>query len=212
MGNAETRRKASKLRERQIRDKIAESPVPPVGPPRFVADVMLGKLAKWLRIAGYDVLYSNRYTDDELIRVSRNEDRILLSLDTRLLVRRNVDRFVFLQGRDLQSQLRQILGTFRQAGLPSPLSRCLSCNEILSDIPAESVRDLVPEYVFKHHAGFKICPVCRKIFWSGSHRKSVLKTLQRLLQDEIPDPQPEGKVPDTEESRSTRDADTHPKR
>jgi uncharacterized protein with PIN domain len=147
-----------------------------------------------------------------LIRVSRDEDRILLSLDTRLLVRRKVDRFIFLQNRDLQSQLRQILGMFRQEGLPSPPGRCLSCNEILSDIPAESVRNRVPEYVFKHHAGFKICPACRKIFWPGTHRKSVLKTLQRLLQDAIPDAQPEGRVPDTEESRSTRNADTHPKR
>jgi hypothetical protein len=76
MGNAETRRKASKLRERQIREKIPKSLGRTDGSPRFVADVMLGKLAKWLRIAGYDVLYSNRYTDDELISVSRNENRI----------------------------------------------------------------------------------------------------------------------------------------
>lgn len=183
MGNAETRRRASKLRERQILDKIPKSLGPRDSPPRFVADVMLGKLAKWLRIAGYDVLYSNRYTDDELISVSRNEDRILLSLDSRLLVRRNVDRFLFLQSRDLESQLRQILATFRPAGFPPPLCRCLSCNEILSDVPAESVRDRVPEYVFRHHTSFKICPECRKIFWSGTHRSSVLKILQRLLLD-----------------------------
>jgi uncharacterized protein with PIN domain len=104
-------------------------------------------------------------------------------------VRRNVDRFLFLQDRDLQSQLRQILETFRPAGLPSPLCRCLSCNEILSEVPAESVRDRIPEYVFRHHTRFKICPECRKIFWSGTHRESVLKILQKLMQDKVQDPQ-----------------------
>ena len=219
MGNADTRRKASKLREKQIRGKIPKSLGPRDSPPRFVADVMLGKLAKWLRIAGYDVLYSNRYTDDALISISRNENRILLSLDTRLLVRRNVDRFLFLQSRDLESQLRQILETFRPSGLPAPLSRCLSCNEILSDVPAESVRDRVPEYVFRHQGSFKICPECRKIFWSGTHRESVLKILQGLLPEGMQDAQPEESKPDTSTSGRVPDpeefpphADTHPKR
>ena len=219
MGNADSRRKASKLRERQIRDKIPKLPGPQENLPRFVADVMLGKLAKWLRIAGYDVLYSNRYTDDALISISRNEDRILLSLDTRLLVRRNVDRFLFLQSRDLEGQLRQILETFRPSGFPAPLSRCLSCNEILSDVPAESVRSRVPEYVFRHQRSFKICPGCRKIFWSGTHRNSVLKILQGLLQEGVQSAQPEeserkkspaGRVPDPEEFPPH--VDTYPKR
>src|SRR5512138_3457230 len=104
MGNTTSRRRAARAREDQIRAKSAR--IASAGdPPRFVADVMLGKLSKWLRIAGFDVLYSNRFTDDELVELSHREHRILLSRDTRLLVRKVVDRFVFLESENIQDQI-----------------------------------------------------------------------------------------------------------
>jgi uncharacterized protein with PIN domain len=180
MGNSETRRRAAKLRRDQIQAKMPHALRAQDSPPRFVADVMLGKLAKWLRIAGYDVLYSNKFTDDALIALSREEGRILLSLDSRLLVRKRVDRFIFLQGRDLESQLRQILETTRAAQIPAPFSRCLSCNETLISVAAESVRCRVPPYVYRTQSQFKMCPKCGRIFWSGTHRKSIAGILDRV--------------------------------
>ena len=110
MNRSESRKQAATLRQRQIRSKTY-APQSNGPTPRFVADVMLGRLAKWLRIAGFDVLYSNRYSDDELVAVSQREGRILLSRDTRLLVRRAVKQFIFLENEDIQSQISQVLGS-----------------------------------------------------------------------------------------------------
>ena len=182
MGNSESRRNAARQRHIQIRSK---TPVlhQTTAPPRFVADVMLGRLAKWLRIAGLDVLYSNLYSDDELVALSREEGRILLSRDTRLLVRRAVSRFVFLESDDVREQIRQVFAAMHITTLRALLSRCLSCNDPLTEVPREEVSGLVPPYVYQTQVQFKTCPRCRKIYWAGTHRQSVLRTLERLLAD-----------------------------
>jgi len=183
MGNSETRRKAAYQRREQILAKIPDAVHRMCEPPRFIADVMLGKLAKWLRIAGFDVLYSNHFSDDELIAISNSEERILLSLDSRLLVRKNVRNFIFMESQDPEDQIKMILDVTHTGKLPAPLCRCLSCNEILTEVPRESVRDRVPAYVFRTQSRFKLCPKCRKVFWSGTHRRSALKVLENLLTD-----------------------------
>ncbi len=180
MGNSTTRKKAASQRKRQIRTKASHA-ASQGKPPKFVADVMLGRLAKWLRIAGFDVLYSNRYTDDELIALSRKEERILLSRDTRLLVRKAVSRFVFLESGKLQDQIRQVFEATQTRTLPGLLTRCLSCNEVLDEMPRDEARDRVPPYVFQTQQQFKYCPVCRRIYWAGTHRQAVLRTLESLL-------------------------------
>ncbi len=142
---------------------------------------MLGRLAKWLRIAGFDVLYSNRFADDELVALSISEERILLSRDTRLLVRKSVKRFIFLESEQIREQIRQVFEATRTGSLPGALTRCLSCNEPLLDAPRELVRGHVPPFVFATQAQFKSCPGCRRFFWAGTHRQSVLRTLENLL-------------------------------
>jgi uncharacterized protein with PIN domain len=181
MGNSESRRKAASLRRERIHAKMPVTLQYGSLHPKFVADVMLGSLAKWLRIAGFDVLYSNRFSDDELISLSNEEGRILLSLDSRLLVRKPVKNFIFLESRDLREQIRRVLNATRTAQFPAPLSRCILCNEILEDIPPELVRNRVPPYVFRTQSHFKSCPKCGKIFWSGTHRRAALRELQELL-------------------------------
>lgn len=179
MGNSSSRRKAADVRKLQIRTKARS--LEEAQAPRFAADVMLGRLAKWLRIAGFDVLYSNRFTDDELIEVSQREGRILLSRDTRLLVRKSVGRFIFLESGKIQDQIRQVFGATRTRSLPGLLTRCLTCNRLLAELPREKARDLVPPFVFETQAQFKSCPDCRKIYWAGTHRKAVLGALHSLL-------------------------------
>ena len=185
MGNSASRKRATALRRSQIRSKSPT--LHPQGPsPRFIVDVMLGRLAKWLRIAGFDVLYSNRYTDDELMALSRHEGRVLLSRDTRLLVRRRVKQFVFLESEKVQDQIRQVFKVTRTASLPAILTRCLSCNEVLDEVPRNAVEELVPPYVFKTQIHFKSCPQCKKIYWPGTHRQAVLRTLETLLSEAQP--------------------------
>ena len=180
MSNYESRKKAASVRYRQI-EKKAPSFSSQRESPRFVADVMLGRLAKWLRLAGFDVLYSNRFSDNELVRISKDEGRVLLSRDTRLLVRSAVRSFIFLESQDLQEQIRQVFKTLNVTTLPSPLTRCLSCNESLQEASRENVRLIVPEYVYNTQEHFKSCPACGKVFWAGTHRTAVIRTLEQLL-------------------------------
>ena len=194
MSRSASRRKAASQRQLQIRSKAF---LPPSNntTPQFVADVMVGRLARWLRIAGFDVLYSNRFTDDELVALSRQQGRILLSRDTRLLVRRVVERFIFLENEDVQSQLKQVFEATRTTGLPGILTRCLSCNDLLLEIPREHVRTNVPPYVFATQSHFKSCPKCGKIYWAGTHRQSVLHTLEKLLHSRSSDIRPQTSDP-----------------
>jgi uncharacterized protein len=180
MSNSETRKKAAAERLEQIRAKSASFRPDQEKECLFAADVMLGRLAKWLRIAGFNVLYSNKFSDDELIAISNREGRILLSRDTRLLVRKPVQKFIFLESESTQDQLKQVLEKIRQTRLPSLLTRCLCCNEALIDTSKESVHDRVPAFVYKTQRYFKSCPKCGKIFWAGTHRDSVLRTLENL--------------------------------
>jgi uncharacterized protein with PIN domain len=181
MGNSTTRKKAASIRQRQIQAKVPCLTRPWNEPPRFIADVMLGRLAKWLRIAGFDVLYSNRFSDDELIAISSREGRVLLSRDTRLLVRKPVKEFIYLQSQDVQMQIRQVFESMHILRLSFLLTRCLSCNEALVEAARESVRGSVPAFVYETQSHFKSCPRCRRIFWAGTHRSSVVRTMEKLL-------------------------------
>ena len=178
--SANSRKRAAALRHYQIRSK-APVLAGEIERPRFVADVMLGRLAKWLRIAGFDVLYSNRFSDEELVALSRREGRILLSRDTHLLIRRSVKQFIFLESERVQDQIRQILHATKISSIPRILTRCLVCNELLADISRDEVKGSVPPYVYETQPNFKFCPLCRKIYWAGTHRQAVLRTLDNLL-------------------------------
>jgi uncharacterized protein with PIN domain len=180
MSNSGSRKKASCDRLKQIHAKAPALPADVISP-RFVADVMLGRLAKWLRISGFDILYSNRYTDDGLIAISLEEKRILLSRDTRLLIRKPVNSFIFLESDKIQDQIRQVFQATRTTSLPALLTRCLLCNEMLDLIPRAEIREVVPRYVFENQHQFKICPRCGKVYWAGTHRQSVTRILATLL-------------------------------
>ncbi len=180
MSNSVSRKKAASARQKQIGDKIPRF-TPGSELPLFVADVMLGRLAKWLRIAGFDVLYSNKFSDNELIRISNSGNRVLLSRDTRLLIQKAVRQFIFLESQDLQEQIRQVFEALHLTCLPPLLTRCLSCNELLLETERELVRGVVPQFVFETQAKFKTCPGCGKIFWAGTHRNSVMRSLERLM-------------------------------
>jgi uncharacterized protein len=180
MSNSDSRKKAAALRRLSIRSK-APSLAGSQSRPRFVVDVMLGRLAKWLRIAGFDVLYSNRFTDDELVALSHGEDRILLSRDTRLLIRKSVKEFIFLESDRIQEQIRQILHATQTERLSEILTRCLACNDVLVTVSREQVRGNVPPYVFATQPSFKRCPRCHKVYWAGTHRQAVIRTLEQLL-------------------------------
>ena len=142
---------------------------------RFVADVMLGRLARLLRFYGYDVEYDNRATDEELLQRSRR--RILLTKDRPLAERRKNIYLVKRIGGE--NQLAEIQSAFplpaRNSSRPV---RCLICNARLRRMARKKVEHLVPPFVFRRHKDFFLCPGCRRIYWEGTHYEAMMRMIK----------------------------------
>jgi uncharacterized protein with PIN domain len=139
---------------------------------------MLGTLAKWLRILGYDTLFDPVLDDHQLVRLARADGRVLLTRDRELAGRRGV-RTVLVASEQLDDQVRQVL---RDLGLEADrsFSRCPVCNEALETIDREAAQARVPAYVAQAHKQFKHCPTCRRVYWRGSHWQRMVERLSRL--------------------------------
>ena len=154
--------------------------------PKFLADVMLGSLARWLRILGYDTAYDNRIEDDQMIARCRGEDRIALTRDRRLMERLQIDACLLIESEELFEQIRDVLRFIGHDIDPNRLlTRCLRCNAPLERVSKEGIRPQVPPYVFQTQSRFKRCPGCQRIYWGGTHRRNIYQRLKaRLSSDE----------------------------
>jgi len=151
---------------------------------KFICDSMLGTLAKWLRIFGYDVLYNPAWKREELINISLREDRIILTRGTSLIKKIGL-KVVHIEKDGLENQLKQLV---KQLSLrlteSSIFERCTICNVICKTVKKEEVRDRVPAYVYQTQNEFRICPVCTRIYWPGTHIESVQKMIKTILKNE----------------------------
>jgi len=145
---------------------------------RFLADCMLGTLAKWLRILGYDTAYYAKLDDNELVRLARAERRVLLSRDTRLLRRKGL-RGLLIKSQNVEEQLAQVLDAF---DLPAdnPFSRCPVCNTLLEKVPRHEAWGQVPPFVFQTQDRFSLCPECSRFYWRGTHWQHMLEQVEKL--------------------------------
>jgi uncharacterized protein with PIN domain len=155
-----------KLRPRPLRD------------PRFVADGHLGKLARDLRMAGFDTLYGNDWDDDEIVRLSAVQKRTILTRDKGMLRRGDVDRGYFVRSTASAEQLPEVLGRLQLESLVAPFSRCRECNTPLEDVSREAVLDRLPPKVRALYDRFKRCPGCERVYWEGTHWERM-KTIFR---------------------------------
>jgi uncharacterized protein with PIN domain len=147
---------------------------------KFIADVMLGRLAKRMRLLGFDVLYDRTLDDNEIIRLSLEQNRIILTRDRGLAGRPLAANHVFIKHDAVNDQLRQVLYTFMIESVPAPLTRCSCCNEPLSPVSRQDARDRVPQYVYERYDDFLHCAKCGRIYWKGTHVKRMgLKRLAR---------------------------------
>lgn len=140
---------------------------PPLVSLRLLADGMLGRLARWLRVLGYDTAYASDTDDAELLRRARAEGRVLLTAD-RALARRRGARTLLIEAQTLADQLRQV----RDALGPPPggeFSRCVACNGELSPVDKFALTDQVPPYVLATQKEFRRCRDCGRIYWPGTH-------------------------------------------
>jgi len=146
---------------------------------RFAADRMLGRLARWLRILGYDVAYGPDLRGRTLVACAREHGRLLLTRDTRLLRQRDLPPHLFIESDHFREQLRQVAAAVPLGG-PRLFSRCLDCNVVLDDAPRERVAERVPPFVWETAERFLACRRCRRVYWPATHRSHMLRELAAL--------------------------------
>jgi len=150
--------------------------------PKFIADCHLGKLAKYLRIMGYDTLYFPSIEDDKLIVIANEENRIILTRDRELSQRKNAPVF-FLEPIDTKAQLKTLIDHYQLKEYPTPFSRCIVCNSPLEVIDKENIIHKLPEKVQKHFDYFEYCSVCDRIYWQGDHYRHMMEFLEQVLKE-----------------------------
>ena len=149
---------------------------------KFLCDQMLGTLAKWLRIYGFDTFYADsEITDDELLDISEKENRCLITRDKELIIRskkKNLET-IQLNTTDLDEQLACVLKRVK-IDKKKILSRCTLCNSVLKVIKKEEVKNKVPIKVFENNEKFWFCQKCDKIYWTGTHSDKMFKKIDLL--------------------------------
>ncbi len=153
---------------------------------RFVVDVNVGRLAKWLRVMGYDTLFPKENGDNQLVRIALMENRVLVTRDAEI-ARRRAARLgqmtvALIEKDDLRSQLRQLVRDL-ELDLSGGFSRCVRCNEPLRPIAKQDVVDRLPPYVVLTQPKFFECQECRRVYWPGTHWTNMMSELSQVYQE-----------------------------
>ena len=160
----------------------------PLRDTRFVLDVHLRKLARRMRLMGFDVNYEADRDDQELAYIAERENRILLSRDRQLLMRRNVSRGIIIRNDDPHRQIVEVLERLDLWDRVEPFSRCIECNGSIEDLPYNSddfirIRDRIPEGVLEWCSEYLQCSGCKKIYWKGSHFNKLVGIVNRIMEE-----------------------------
>jgi uncharacterized protein with PIN domain len=151
---------------------------------RFIIDHNAGKLARWLRMLGFDSLFFTGEDDTDMVRQALAEGRIILTRDTGVMKRRVITRgrlkAILIKSEELENQIQQVMAELDIKNNSHPFTLCLECNRpLIPKTPAE-VKDRVPPYVFKTQKQYVECPACRRIYWRGTHWAAMLHKLEKL--------------------------------
>lgn len=149
--------------------------------PGFILDVHLGRLAKYLRLCGFDTLFSAFYEDREIIETARQENRIILTRDRLLLKAAGESRGYQVKSQYHDEQLREVFERFNLKEYVNLFSRCISCNARLEEVEKEVIADRLLADTRRYFSSFKRCPQCDRIYWEGSHYDNMKKSLAPLL-------------------------------
>jgi len=162
----------------------------PLREPRFVLDVHLGKLAAYLRMAGFDTFYRSCFDDSELVRVSVDGRRILLTRDRGLLKHGELTHGYWVRETDSRRQLAEVIRRFHLENLMRPFTRCMACNGALVEAAPADVAGKVPPRVTASFGEFRACPDCGRVYWRGSHYQRMREWIDRLTAEAHPDTLP----------------------
>ena len=149
---------------------------------KFIADVHLGKLVRYLRILGLDCHYQEPWDDNKLAEKADKENRIMLSRDVGLLQRKCISHGKFLYSDDPIEQAKEILNRYEIYDLCKPMSRCVSCNSLMKTVAKQNIEHLIEPGTKQSYEQFFQCQSCSKVYWHGAHVKNILKTLKEIAE------------------------------
>jgi uncharacterized protein len=148
---------------------------------KFFADAHLGRLAKYLRLCGFDTLYGMPLTDREIINLSHTENRIILSCDKELLKNRHVIQSLRIMSAKPEEQLKEVLNRYDLINKFNPFTRCIECNGELAGVSKEEIDGTLQPNTRNYYHLFKKCSGCGKIYWEGSHYERMKKFVNSLI-------------------------------
>jgi uncharacterized protein with PIN domain len=150
---------------------------------KFLADRMLGKLVKELRMLGYDTIYYRGEDAHQMIQWARQEGRVILTQNTKLIPKRPEDCIIRMTDNNPVLQLKELIQKGHiSLNAENLFSRCLLCNVLIDEIPRGEAEGKVPDFIFYQQKEFYRCPQCGRIYWQGSHQKNMQKKVDELFQ------------------------------
>jgi hypothetical protein len=158
----------------RLRDK-------PLRDPRLVVDANAGRLARYLRLLGFDVIYRNDFTDREVAQIAQQENRIVLTRDRALLQHKIITHGYFVRADKPREQVREILTRLQLHSALRPFTRCLRCNGELENVNKEAVLDQLEPKTRKYYQRFRRCKDCGQAYWKGSHFNRMEKLCDYLV-------------------------------
>ncbi|MGD1119774.1 MAG: Mut7-C RNAse domain-containing protein [Dehalococcoidales bacterium] len=151
---------------------------------KFIVDENVGKLARWLRMMGFDSVFFTGEDDAQMVRQALAENRILLTRDTGIIKRRAVSsgrlKAILFTTEEPEEQMRQLMAQLDISQLAHPFTICMECNQPLAEVTPADVKDRVPPYVYKTQTRYVACPACRRVYWRGTHWAAMLHRLEKL--------------------------------
>ena len=150
---------------------------------KFILDVHLGKLAKYLRLCGFDTIYRKDYDDAEIIRLALSEKRIILTHDLGILKNKLVTHGYWIRSQLPEEQIREVLARFDLKNLIRPFTRCIECNGLLTEVPKYEIIERLLPNTRQHFQEYKICPDCDRIYWEGSHFDKMKINIENIIKN-----------------------------
>jgi uncharacterized protein with PIN domain len=151
---------------------------------RFIVDHNVGKLARWLRMMGFDSLFFNGDDDSRMVARALSEGRVILTRDTGVMERRVIRtgrlRAILIESEEPKLQIRQLMAALDLKGQMRPFTLCLECNQPLASRRPDEVEGHVPPYVFRTQRQYMECPGCHRIYWRGTHWQAMTRKLEEL--------------------------------
>ena len=152
---------------------------------KFIVDNNVGKLAKWLRMMGYDTVFFDGSNDSHMVAKALAEGRVILTRDTEIMRRRLVTsgrlKAILINSNEPEPQMQQVINTLNLDCQFRPFTLCLECNQPLAEKNKDQVKDRVPPHVFRTQSQYMECPACHRIYWRGTHWQAMTKKLKKFM-------------------------------